>query len=361
MRRNKELLTGVITVLTLLLTPLPAARAAESASGGLALTFTGLPSGVSKVLVELESPLTTIGSSSGEIELYPLTVVRTGGALSMTVPVPPSRLLESVAAAQHGHVNLFLAALSATRTYTWFTPAKVNPAGVTAESIGGSGWTSSRRRLADLPDVGRTPCGYRLISNVEVTTRIGELHVAVQQGVMGWFHTGTTADNTVSVGVSASGGGFNFSGYITISNSISASGGFGRAGFLDYVDGHVYYGKYQAFVGDCIWGYVIEATSSVGDAYPGSQTPPIEPYPRCMDDPNGYAVVAPENGYWGDDRSTAYNYHGIASVFGFDFDGSDGFTSDIYESWDDHGPSPTFVCGNVNPVQDSSIFYDGDI
>lgn len=104
---------------------------------------------------------------------------------------------------------------------------------------------------------------------------------------------------------------------------------------------------------------MVAATDSAGDAYPGKSRPSIEPYPRCADDPNGYAVVAPKTGYWSSGHSTSYDYEGIADVFGFKFGGSNGFTNDIYESWDDRGPSPTYVCGNKNPVNATLVPLPG--
>lgn len=99
----------------------------------------------------------------------------------------------------------------------------------------------------------------------------------------------------------------------------------------------------------------------MGDAFPGSSAPAPNPYGRCYLDPHEYATVASINGHWNEDRSTAWYYNGIATVFGFTFGGSSGFTSVVNEGWDNNGPTETDVCGNKYPVQDSTVYYDGDL
>jgi len=361
MRLNRGLVLSATTVLMLSQSLSLPAQAAMPTPGGLVLSLTGVPASATRVLVELESPLTRIGVPK-KIEFYPLAVVPTTGKSSMTAVLPASRLLHSVALAQHGNVNLLFAALSATRSYSWMTPAHIKPTGSTTVSVARIDRVSVRRHFADSRPY--APCVYDEVSSSEVTTRIGELHVTDQQGVTGYFNSGNTADNNITLGISASGanGSFSADGYSNLSNSLGVNGGFGRSdGFLDYVDGHIYYGKFEAEEGSCIFAYIIAPTSSVGDAFPGSQTPPAEPYSRCEFDPNGYAIAAAHSGHWNDDRSDAYNYGGIAILFGFKFGGWNGYTSYVNEGWDDNGPSPTFICGNKDPVQSSSILYNGDV
>ena len=366
MRFTRFLLLSAVISLGLSLLPL-AAEAAPPPAGSLALRLSGVPAGATKVLVELESPLTRAGARP-DLAFYPLTVAPVTGA-SMTAMVPPSRLLRSVAAAQHGIVNLQVIVLSATRGYPQFVSVRLDPAGSAAVSSAAVSvarfdglsfrgrFLSSSRTKAD-PLVG---CQVKQLSSTESTTRIGELHVTAQAGVSGNFNSGNTADNNITVGFSSSGsdGTYSVDGSVTVSNSIGTGGGFGRTGyFLRYVDGDVYYGRFIEACPASDW-YFIQATSSVGDAFPGSQSPPLEPYPSCADDPNGHAVVAAGGGHWNDDRSRAYGYTGIANLFGFKFGGSDGYTNVINEGWDDSGPDATFVCGNKNPMPTSSVFWDG--
>jgi hypothetical protein len=150
---------------------------------------------------------------------------------------------------------------------------------------------------------------------------------------------------------------------VTTTPATRSNGGFGRTdGFIGYVDSHIYYGKFAGVpTGSCPYQYLAEATSSVGDAFPGSSAPLSNPWDRCADDPNGYAEVAADNGHWNSDRSTSWYYQGSATVFGYEFGNPNGFTSYVNEGWDDSGPDSTFVCGNADPVQYSSVLYDGSV
>jgi hypothetical protein len=124
---------GAAAALCLSLVP-AAANAAAPSVGGLILNLTGVPVSATRVLVEVESPLTRLGAAPEKITYSPIADVPVTGA-SMAAVVPPSRLLHSVAMAQHGNVNLLVTALSATRSYPVFTPAHVNPPGVSSVSV----------------------------------------------------------------------------------------------------------------------------------------------------------------------------------------------------------------------------------
>ncbi len=201
-------------------------------------------------------------------------------------------------------------------------------------------------------------CVITELSSDEILTRIGELHVADLSGSSGEYISSNQTDNTIEVGFSlTAGSGFSDDGTLGLSNSITSGGGFTHdGGYSQYVDEHVYYAEYD-LGGDCA-GYYLEATSTPGDAQPGVNSAPTDPYGSCSADPNGFATV-PSDGSWGDDRSTAYFYSGIANWLGFSFSGSDGYDSDVFEKWSTAKGAPaTDVCGNVDPVQDSTIFWN---
>jgi hypothetical protein len=369
------------TVLAVFTSPSTAGAATKSASahtkisapsgahailprGGLAVTVSGVPGGASMVIIEAEAPLTHIGVPK-VIHFYTLAAVPVTGSV-MAVTVPPSRRLESVAAAQHGVVNLAVIVESATRTYGRMTWARVLPAGTASVSVSAIDRTSYPRvrggstkslSTSASPDA----CAYFQVSSTEGVTRLGELHVANLVGMAGMYGDTVTADNVVSVGSSINGnpGTFSAGGTITISNSIGSSGGFSRTTvFNQYVDGHLYYGRFQGVGTFCVYNWALMATSSVGDAFPGTRAAPGNPYGTCHADPNGHATVAPI-GYWNQARSQSHTYTGIFSWFGFSFSGSNGFTNNVNEGWINRNSSTsTFICGDVNPVQDSRILWN---
>jgi hypothetical protein len=284
----------------------------------------------------------------------------------MTVKVPPSRFLSSVAAAQHGNVNLAIVAESARRTYSRMAAVHLRSRGTATLAVAGISRVSYRHtlggRLNSTPEhVGKRECVSALLSTTEGVTRIGELHVANVAGEGGSFTSSTTTDNTISVGVSATGdlGSFSAGGSVTLDNSISADGGFSvTTGYSQYVDGHVYYGEYLQGGTACPPQYLIQATSSVGDAFPGTNKAPSNPYGTCHADPNGIATVPPL-GHYEASTSQSQTYSGAFSWFGYSFSSSDGFTSDVDEAWINRDSTlSTYVCGNVDPVQDSHIFWN---
>lgn len=359
MRRNRGLVLGTTATLMLALAPATAAQASAPAAGGLILDVSGLPSGATSLSVQLQSPEPNVRVPK-TIDYYPLATVPITGK-SLTVDIPASRLLDRTAAAQHGNVNLMISALSAKRYYICLTSARLKQGGVTAASVTQLAKVSFPETHAARP---KAPfCHWTEEWSKEDVTRIGELHVMDQGGVSAFFNSNNTADNTISVGASSTGaaGTFTGDGTVTLTNSISSGGGFEEQGngFHKYVDGDIYYAKYLSNGGCGPIKAQVRATSSVGDAFPGNQYAPDNPYNSCVKDSNGHAVVSSNHGHWNDDRSKAYFYSAAASWLDFKFGSSDGYTSDINEGWDNDGTHATWVCGNTDPVQDSSIFWNG--
>lgn len=368
---RSRVIAAAFTALGMSVLPLsPAAGAAHVPRGAIAVRVAGVPAGASEILVQVESPLTHMGVPR-TLYLYPVASVAATGA-STTVTVPRSRRLSSIAAAQHGIVNLAVDAEASRRTYERWVPVHLNPHGTAAVTVTGIDRASWQHPPAQsepaTPSWLWPPCKGTKVRSMEGVTRIGELHIANLAGAFGDYDSTNKTDDTITAGVSATGehGSFKVSGSVSLSNSISAGGGFGAgAGFNKYVDGHVYYGEY-------VWGpgpvcgnkhYTISATSSPGDAFPGTRNAPQNPYGSCHKDPNGLAtvnhVMGGRVGHYHTSSSKAQTYQAAFDWFGFSFSVSDGFTQDVNEQWYNRDSKyDTFVCGNVNPVQYSSIFWN---
>lgn len=260
-------------------------------------------------------------------------------------------------------MNFAAVAESPSRAYGRMFPVHLSSGDISRASVTGIGRVSFSRA----PSIGSSTaskaraCVFLQRSSTEGVTRIGELHVANSSGMTGHYDSSNAADAVVSVGASLTGGSGTFSGdgSISISNSIGSGGGFKNQGAYSwYVNGHLYYGRFQGEGTECVAPWLLESTSSVGDAFPGTRSAPVNPYGKCGSDPNGHATVAANGGYWGYDYSRAHTYDGSFSWFGFGFSTSNGFTSDVQERWDNNGSPTTLVCGDVNPVQDSRIFWN---
>lgn len=366
---RSRVIAAAFTALGMSVLPLsPAAGATHVPRGAIAVRVAGVPADASEILVRVESPLTHMGVPR-RLDLYPVAAVPATGA-STTVTVPRSRRLSSIAAAQHGVVNLAVDAEASGRTYERWVPVHLGPHGTAAVTVTGIDRASWQHPPAQsepaMPPDWLMPCkGYR-VGSTEGVTRIGELHIAHLAGAFGDYDSTIKTDDTVTAGVSATGepGSFKASGSVSLSNSVSSGGGFGAgSGFNKYVDGHVYYGKFRWAAPGCTTHYTVGATSSPGDAWAGPSNAPQNPFGSCHNDPNGLAtvnhVMGGRVGHYHTSGSKAKTYQGAFDWFGFSFGAADGFTHDVSEQWYDRDSKyDTFVCGNVNPVQDSSIFWN---
>jgi hypothetical protein len=341
--------------------------------------MSGIPSDVTQVVIEAESGITGHGVPK-HIYFYQVAQAQVNGASAMTVHVPGSTLLSSIAAAQHGTVNLVAVAKSPTRTYSQFFSSKLGTNGIAAAAI------PDMSRAASVPNATLTartaipaskagaapaaipgcasPCvciGTELHST-EGTTRIGELHVADNSNMNGQFQYGSTSDNEVSVGASETGGtgSFSFDGLYTISTSIGAGGGFTHyGGYYQYVDTKTYYGYYQESGNTCSYPYIMQQTGVTDSVFPGVNTAPTNPYGSCSADPNGSAPEAP-HGYYYVKNASADLYSAAMHWYGFAFEAKAGFTSNVYEQWNNNTASTyAWVCGDKNPVYTSGKLWNG--
>lgn len=365
----RSLITARIAALTSLmllgisLAPMSGAAAtgAGGANGAVLVRITGVPAGASKVIIEAESPLATMGAPK-KISFYSLVTVPASEG-TMVITVPRSPLLTSIGAAQHGWVNLAAVAESATRTYGRMFPVRLSPNTATAAVVSGIGRVSFSRTRPAKPSGIVTPraCAFFLRKSTEGVSRIGELHVAYGGAVEGHYENRYTADVNSSIGASATGGSGSFTadGSAFTGNSISSSGGYETPGaYAWYVNGHLYYGEYQGEGTFCWTNYYITVTSSVGDAFQGTRPAPVNPYQNCHNDPHGLATVNPR-GFYGAENSQAHTYDGSFTWFGFGFSVSNGFTHDVRETWDNNSATTTtYVCGDVKPVQNSGTFWN---
>lgn len=198
----------------------------------------------------------------------------------------------------------------------------------------------------------------------ELWTRLGEVHVANAKGMEETFDYHTQADSTISVGFSANGKNWSASGTDTVNNELGTDGGFteGKKTAV-WAAGHVYYQAWKNSQASpaCPNGKdrYVEATHSASDAFPGNNLPPSQaasPYHGCLHDPYGFATVPKSTGYWDSDMSRAITISGAATIFGFNFSASTGFTKDIKDSYSNHSSINTYVCGTQEMPSVPNVF-----
>jgi hypothetical protein len=190
---------------------------------------------------------------------------------------------------------------------------------------------------------------------VEDTTRIGEAHVNDAAGLSMRYNYHTEADSSITVGISEDGTNWSTDGSVTVSNSIGSDGGFTAGdGTLIYVDGHIYYQKDFGY--GCPFSFIVDAVQAAGDAFEGVQGPDANPYGGCLNDPNGLVEMQARTGTFSTDRGTAASYSAIATIWGFSFGGSTGFSSDIMQAYSNGNSGTQYLCGAA-PMPDVPVLY----
>ena len=192
----------------------------------------------------------------------------------------------------------------------------------------------------------------------ERVTHIGEVHVADLFGMTEDFKYGTNADSSVSVGFSTGGAGgpWSFDGSVQISNSIGTNSGFtvGNA-TSNWVDSHMYYSEYEdnaaaGCPGGAVTGWKVQDESDAGDSWEdtGTTQPLRNPYGGCAgNDPYGYATIQAKTGFFNSDKSHAEQIFAAATAFGFGFQAQSGFSTDLYDQYNNTTSGDQQLCGGA--------------
>jgi len=203
---------------------------------------------------------------------------------------------------------------------------------------------------------------------VEDNTRIGEVHVGSTSGLsMRWTYN-SSADTTLNVGFSTQGpnGAWSIDGSVTVTNSLGTSGGYTASRSTTiYSDGDMWYERLIGG-GACSGEWKTQVVSAVGDSGEGVNSPAPNPAGTCdpavHQDPLGWAQLSPNNGEFDVDRAVAKAYSANATVFGFSFGGSTGFTNTIHHDYHYNNPggNTIYVCGGASGnMPNSKVIYSG--
>ena len=342
-----------------------------------------LPAASASVVVDVNVPtdLNSRGDPQRIDEVPVASATVTGPRFS--IPVPTSATLQQAEQQGHGTVNFTVMAVSGSFVTAEGIPAPIDasPAAANAAQLATQAagivqmpafaafrpMTAAQKTAMRITQsaglaVPAYPCYWNAYgSEYNDLTRIGEVHVANTYGLSDDFHFRYQNDQTITFGYTDStgaAGGWSIGGTMSLTNTLSANGGhtFGQ-GSVDYADTTYYYQRY-AGVGACPIKYMIQAVGTAAVVNPGTNTPPVNPYGGCRNDPYGIPFTSP--GTWDYDVGRAQYYSGIATVFGFTFGGSDGFTSDVEHDYTSApGAATTWLCGSPgDEVTNSPIVYN---
>lgn len=351
-----------------------AASAQAQTASAPAVTLVGsigtLPAGTATVTVRVQVPLKPnargVPQELQEVPVSSATITTS----RFSIPVPDSAVLRQAELSGHGIVDFDILATSGTEQTSEFVPAALtasatvaNKAQLAAQAAHTVTVTAlpafrpmSREQIAAAaakPGPETPTCNwYAYGSEYQDRTRIGEAHVADVSGVSDTFWFKIQNDMTITVGLSYTGPGSGYTpdGSIVLTDGLSANGSYDfGSGSVDYVNDTVNYQRYELMYGGVYScnQYMIQAVGSDGDVYPGTNTPPVNPWGGCRNDPL-YATLAP-GATWERDQSSAEYYSTVAQLFGFTFGGSDGFTQNVEHDYSAVGASETtYICGDAN-------------
>jgi hypothetical protein len=376
-----------VAALTAGTTPLLGASASAAAVADPVVTFTGsvgaLPGGSATVVVEAELAgnvnATGVPQTLEDVPVATQAITTPG----FSVPAPSSATLDQAEQQGHGNVNFSIIVVSGTSMTSQYVPAPLTPAAapgntaalavLAAHVIEVPAFPAYRTVSAAATQFTAPPeavsgCTWRAWGGeYQDATRIGEIHVASATGLTDRFVFSNTNDLTITMGLSAGdpNGDFTESGSITLTNSLSGGGGTTfPAGTVQYANDDAIYQEYQGNGELCPgWPsttpYKVQAVGSEDDVFHGTNTPPVNPWGGCLNDP--LHAKLPPHASWYQDLSKAEYYSGIATYLGFQFGGSDGFTTDVQHYYTSTPSSPTtYICGPKDGLSapDAPILYN---
>jgi hypothetical protein len=362
------LITAAITV-----TPVAAAPAAATLAG----VYGDLPvaaSAAAPVRVVVSAIPGLAGTAVGDVETDPILttqLVSSGSTFALAIPgTAAARALVSPTA---GTLNIHTVAISAAGVTDTYATVKANAASPGTVDMGAlkaydSTLTRAYAALHGLAPVGPDipippPCIWTTAQTVrDHPTRIGELHVAAAPAkVTATYQYYTHADSEFSIGVTVDGLNWTGNGTLTITNNTSTSEDVTRgAGYVKYIDAHFDYVRQTASSTLGCGGPSQRqmATNWDGDVFPGTNTPPFNPWGGCKKDPNGYAVLV-ANANWSHFSGSGQQYSGIASPMGFSFSGHTGYeTGNGFTYHNPAGAPTTYLCSQNSPVGSWHIIYN---
>jgi len=204
------------------------------------------------------------------------------------------------------------------------------------------------------------PCRYTVADSQQAGTVVGEIHK--WKDTTATFSYGQTADSDIGVGVNATGSGWSLSGTVHVSQSTSATVGWGGWA-ADGIFGGQLQTQFQYerrhwinAPGSTYCG--VESIVAVGWNGGTSVGADVHQYDGHCDTSGGQDYKG--GSFLNRDSSRAYRYYGAVNVFGVGLDAQSGYSSSVRMHWDfGTGATNHWMCGNDGPSTSAAIVYAG--
>jgi hypothetical protein len=339
----------------LLVGPAVAAAAATPSTVPIMMQLSGVQ-GAGTVEVDLQTPVNIDAQGvPQELDDSPVTTVAVTGGAATQVNIPVTAAVLAQAPEGLATFEFFIRFGTSEATSTESLPVT---AGAIAAASGSDPASVPTATLSAFTPQGQpdppVPCVWsKNGAEVEGTNRIGQMQTSTASGSHATFTYSGSADSTFGVGVSDSpSANYTLDGHFSVSNSIGSSGGLTvGAGFNHFISGHFYRQRYEsdaAVPSDPFCGhlYKTEWVSAVGDAFAGTNSPAVDPYGRCGQDPNGHATLQANGGFYGADRGKGASYSVGATIYDLSVSAETGYTNDIHIQYTNSSSGAEYVCGN---------------
>lgn len=235
-----------------------------------------------------------------------------------------------------------------------------------------TGLVTLATRNAGIADARRSgSCTWRRYGREqEKPIHIGEIHLLNARGLKVKWDYANEADTTATLGLSLSPNkNWADGGTHTATNSIGTDSGFtvGNRHLLRWVVGDAYFQRYSRNVLCAGYPYKNQLDHMAGDSWMGGTgkhhniAPKPNPYHGCLksNDPYGNAQVHPGD-HFASDRAVATTVSGGATVYGFSFSDSTGYTSSIHHDYTNKSRSTVYLCGK-GYMPDVPMLYNGNV
>lgn len=309
---------------------------------------------------------------------------------TFVVAVPDSPTLDAIAAAQGGVVNVDISLAGNGLGTDLFAPITMSTGddatSFTSRSVPAHDFAAAafprplprrhlkprtgRGKTLDNPEAVQGPggCMYNLSQQSEAPTTVGELHVADIDGMWGGYEYNTESDSTISVGLEGTNDEWQMSGTVGIDHALST--GSNASWPVDDTPsdaGNHYYMQssftYDDYVVNTLLSYMCPYTqwtqpvNNIGDIYPDTKNLAGSLGHDCYD--NQYAKIPPD-GKYGTNTQTAKTYSAAATLFGFTFSATTGFTTNIGVQYVNLSWATTYACSSNDsvPPQSTKVLYD---
>jgi hypothetical protein len=190
-----------------------------------------------------------------------------------------------------------------------------------------------------------------------VSTRIGELHVANASNVTGTYTYTGHADSTFRVGSDASGS-WQTSGTNSVTNTGSPGSVSSTGGTSEFVKAPYNYELLLHSGTGCPSFHTQQATAWDGGASAGGPAP-VNPFGNCASDPHGRQAVSNGSKFTVSSGASVNYASGVANPFGtFSFGDQTGYSANAKLEWVNNSGHTVYLCGSTGTL--TGVIYNNN-